>query len=168
MRPTGPVISRSGGIERNALPAPKITDPLDRNASMKFTSTEIELARRLKQLGLAWTPAVGHYVWDEAGLIDCPSPFHDHVYFILDLKHFLRRSGTIERLQRDLCWLPTWEQARDLLRDAGFSDAEFSHRLAGSGALENGSERVFLYELLAGQLTVTAACRSSRMTASAL
>jgi hypothetical protein len=68
---------------------------------MKFTPAEIELARRLKQLGLAWTPSVGHFVWDETGLINCTSPFHDYVYFILDLKHFLRRAGTIERLQQD-------------------------------------------------------------------
>jgi hypothetical protein len=121
---------------------------------MKFTPAEIELARRMKRLGLAWTPSVGHYIWDEAGLINCVSPFHDHVYFILDLKHFLRRSGTIERLQQDLCWLPTWEQAREWLRQAGQSDAEVSQRLFGNRALEAGSERQSLYELLLERLAL--------------
>jgi hypothetical protein len=120
---------------------------------MKFTPAEIELARRMKRLGLVWTPSVGHYVWDEAGLIDCVSPFHDHVYFILDLKHFLRRAGTIERLQQDLCWLPTWEQAREWLRQAGQSDAEVSQRVFGSRALEAGNERLLLYELLLERLS---------------
>ncbi len=119
---------------------------------MKFTSAEIELARRLKQLGLGWTPSVGHYVWDEAGLIECSSPFHDHVYFILDLRHFLRRAGTVERLQRDLCWLPTWEQVRDLLRQSGVSDAEVNRRLLASNAIEAMNERICLYELLAERL----------------
>lgn len=119
---------------------------------MKFTPLEIELARRLKQLGLAWTPGVGHYVWDEAGLIDCSSPFHDHVYFILDLKHFLRRAKTIERLQQDLCWLPTWEQARDLLRELGCTDAVVQQRLSEARAIETARERICLYGLLAEQL----------------
>ncbi|MFN5320783.1 MAG: hypothetical protein ACK493_04400 [Planctomycetota bacterium] len=119
---------------------------------MKFTPAEIELARRLKQLGLAWTPSVGHFVWDETGLINCTSPFHDYVYFILDLKHFLRRAGTIERLQQDLCWLPTWEQARELLRESGLPDVEVSQRLDARQALENATERLCLYELLAERL----------------
>ncbi len=122
---------------------------------MKFTQTEIELARRLKQLGLGWTPSVGHFVWDESGLIECSSPFHDHVYFILDLKHFLRRAGTIERLQQDLCWLPTWEQSRELLRQAGVAEAEVARRLVASGAIESGNERICLYEMLAEQLVAT-------------
>lgn len=113
----------------------------------KFTSQEIEQARKLKRIGLAWTPQVSHYVWDETGIINCPSPFHDMVYFILDLKHFLRR-GTIERLQQELCWLPTWEQARELLRENGVSDEVVAQRLEQRQALRNGEERLCLYQLL--------------------
>lgn len=113
----------------------------------KFTSQEIEQARKLKRIGLAWTPQVSHYVWDETGIINCPSPFHDMVYFILDLKHFLRR-GTIERLQQELCWLPTWEQARELLRERGVSSEVVAQSLDQRQALQKGEERLCLYQLL--------------------
>lgn len=113
----------------------------------KFTSQEVEQARKLKRLGLAWTPQVSHYVWDETGIINCPSPFHDMVYFILDLKHFLRR-GTIERLQQELCWLPTWEQARELLRERGVSDEAVAERLEERRSLLHGEERLCLYQML--------------------
>lgn len=119
---------------------------------MRFTPAEIELARKAKQLGLNWTPQVGQYVWDEQGLIECSSPFHDQVFFILDLKHFLRRAGTIERLQQDLCWLPAWEQLRGLLRELGATDAEVELRLRECKALESGNERLCLYELLTERL----------------
>lgn len=114
----------------------------------KFTSEEVELARKLKRLGLAWTPQVGHYVWDETGIINCPSPFHDMVYFILDLKHFLRRAETVERLQQELCWLPSWEQARELLRAHGVADSTVAQRLHERQALLKGEERLCLYQLL--------------------
>lgn len=114
----------------------------------KFTPEEIQQARKLKRLGLPWIPQVSHYVWDETGIINCPSPFHDMVYFILDLKHFLRRAGTIERLQAELCWLPTWEQARDLLRRYGLPNETVVRRLHESNALNRGEERLCLYLLL--------------------
>ena len=91
---------------------------------------------------------MGHYVWDEAGIINCASPFHDLVYYILDLKHFLRRAETIENLQRDLCWLPTWFDARNILRSLGASDEWVFERLQASRALESNKERYCLYLLI--------------------
>ena len=114
----------------------------------KFTPEEVQQARKLKRLGLKWVPQVSHYVWDETGIINCPSPFHDMVYYILDLKHFLRRAGTIERLQEELCWLPTWEQARELLRLQGVSDETVAGRLSETKALTRGAERLCLYQML--------------------
>lgn len=115
---------------------------------MKFTNEEIELARKLKQQGLDWQPSVGHFVWDEADIIKCESPFHDMVFFILDLKHFLRRADTIENLQRDLCWLPTWFQAREILRKRGVSTERIVEKLRDERAIENDTERYCLYELI--------------------
>ena len=115
---------------------------------MRFTTKEIALARRLKQLGLPWDPGVGHYVWDESGIIDCESPFHDSVYFILDLRHFLRKAETVENLKRDLCWLPCWLDAREILRQLGVADELVSTRLRESAALETGEERLCLYHLI--------------------
>ena len=115
---------------------------------MKFTAEEILLARKLKKLGLPWQPSVGHYVWDEADIIKCESPFHDMVFYILDLKHFLRRAKTIEKLQECLCWLPTWFDARQILSEAGISGTEIVNRLKEEHAIENGTERLILYGLI--------------------
>jgi hypothetical protein len=115
---------------------------------MKFTDDEILLARNLKKLGLHWQPSVGHYVWDEADIIKCESPFHDMVFYILDLKHFLRRAKTIEKLQESLCWLPTWFDARQILSDAGVSAAEIADCLRKERAIENGTERLVLYQMI--------------------
>ena len=115
---------------------------------MKFTKEEIELARKLKQQGLDWQPSVGHFVWDEADIVKCEFPFHDMVFFILDVKHFLRRAETIENLQRDLCWLPTWYQAREVLSENAVSTERIIEKLRVERAIENGTERYCLYELI--------------------
>jgi hypothetical protein len=117
-----------------------------------FSDDEIAAARRLKSLGLPWSPAPGHYVFDEAGLIEPPSPFRPGVYFILDLRHFLRRSGTVERLREAMAWLPTWADARGLLRSAGVPDAAVAEALRSARAVETGTELTVLYDLIARTL----------------
>ncbi len=117
-----------------------------------FTSDEIELAQTLKDMGLEWTPMPGHYVLDQSDLIECESPFQGRVFFILDLKHFLRRSGTIESLKDRVCWLPSWEQAREILRDLSVSDQSIASHLSGTRAIEAGTERLELYRLIQKQL----------------
>jgi hypothetical protein len=91
-------------------------------------------------------------VWDENGLIEKPSPFQEGVYFILDLKHFLRRAGTIEAMKDALVWLPTWHDARDILRALGVADDAVAGRLAAKAAIESGDELPVLYDLIAEQL----------------
>ena len=115
---------------------------------MKFTAPEITKALELKRLGLDWTPGTGCYVWDEAGIIQCESPFHDLVYYILDLKHFLRRADSVEQLKRDLCWLPTWYDARRILQERGVTQDAIIRRLQVDQAIENGTERMSLYQMI--------------------
>lgn len=115
---------------------------------MKFTTDEVRLAHELKAAGLPWHPVPGHYVWDGEELIQPGSPFHDRVYFILDLKHFLRRSKTVERLVESMVWLPTWEQCRDLLDDRNVVSETISAHLHSTNAIANRTERAELYRLL--------------------
>ncbi len=115
---------------------------------MAFSADELELAQLLKNRGLAWTPTPGHYVLDESELIERESPFQDRIYFILDLKHFLRRAGTLEELKQRVCWLPTWEQARDLLRHQGVTDEAMAQQLRATQAIERATERLELYRML--------------------
>jgi len=119
---------------------------------MQFSNRLIDGAKRLRYLGLAWEPRPGHYVWDQAGLIDTPSPFQEGVYFILDLKHFLRRAGTMEILKESFFWLPTWHDAREILQALGISDTRVASRLASKAAVESRDELMVLYDLIAEQL----------------
>lgn len=115
---------------------------------MKFTKAEITKARQLKQLGLDWEPGTGSYVWDEAGIINCESPFHDLVYYILDIKHFLRRADSIEQLKKDLCWLPTWFDARQILDGFEVSADDILARLQADNAFAKQNERLCLYQMI--------------------
>jgi hypothetical protein len=115
---------------------------------MRFTDEEISLARQLRDRGLTWEPAVGHFVYDETDLIEVPSPFQERVYFILDMKHFLRRSGTVEQLKDRMLWLPQWHQARTIARDLGITDAALANQLADGQVLASGGELATLYRLI--------------------
>lgn len=117
-----------------------------------FREDEIELAKELKAAGLVWNPQPGHYVWDETCLIEHDSPFHGRVFFILDLKHFLRRSKTIEALQKRLVWLPTWEQLRALIRQQQVSESDVAQHLNRTNAIATQTERLELYRLLLASL----------------
>jgi hypothetical protein len=118
----------------------------------KFLHDEIEKAKELKRLGLRWMPRPGHYVWDDEGLIEKSSPFQPQVYFILDLKHFLRRAGSIERLQDLLVWLPTWEDIRLILGGLGLTDEMIAQHLEQTRAVEAGNERTIMYDLALARL----------------
>lgn len=115
---------------------------------MKFSPDEVALAHELKAAGMPWTPTVGHYVWDRNELIQHASPFHGRVYFILELKHFLRRCRSMDHLTASMVWLPTWEQAREILRDRGIDDDQVADHLNATNALRSHTERTQLYRLI--------------------
>lgn len=120
---------------------------------MYFSPEEIALARQLKAAGLPWHPQPGHFVWDEAGVIEQPSPFHDRVFFILDLKHYLRRTTTFENLQKMFYWLPTWQDSREVLQALGISSSDIANRLVVEKAVEQDVERLVLYRMIHEGLT---------------
>jgi hypothetical protein len=124
---------------------------------MHFTDEEIALARRMREQGLNWEPAVGHYVFDETGLIEVPSPFQEGVYFILDMKHFLRRSGSVDALKARMLWLPQWHQARKMARGLGVADATLAEQLADGRVLSSDGELSTLYRLIIEALQSNAA-----------
>lgn len=120
---------------------------------VKFTQEEIELAQLFKAYGLPWEPAPGQFVLDQSELIETESPFQHRVYFILDLQHFLRRSGDLEGLRESMCWLPTWEEIRQVLRENGIQNCQVIQHLESSQALQQGTERLELYRLLEEHIT---------------
>ncbi|MGL4464731.1 MAG: hypothetical protein ACRC1K_21465 [Planctomycetia bacterium] len=119
---------------------------------MIFTEEEIDRARRLHERGLPWTPHVGCYVYDAAGVIEVPSPFQVRVYFILDLKHFLRRAPSLDALKQAMVWLPQYHQCRRLLADFGVDGAAVARLLDEAGAVVAGRELVVLYDALLKKL----------------
>lgn len=82
---------------------------------MRFSNKEIEIAVKLHGSNLPWQPQAGHYVYDHKGIIEKSSPFQEGVYFILDIKHFLRIAGSVEGIKDSMCWLPLWEDCRCIL-----------------------------------------------------
>ncbi len=119
---------------------------------MQFRETEIELARHLRDLGLQWQPKPGHFVFDETGLVDRPSPFQDHVYFILNFDYFMELAGGIERFKKIMTWLPAWCDARAVLQSLGVTDVQVGEVLHREHAIERRSELESLYQLIESTL----------------
>jgi len=114
---------------------------------MHFTDIEIELAKSLKKAGFDWKPQPGHFVLDDDHVFHHTSPFQPHLFFILDLQHFLRYTGSIDGMKRRLVWLPTWLDAREQLRELGVSNHEMATYLHENKAIENGNELEWLLRL---------------------
>lgn len=119
---------------------------------MKFSHDEINLAKQLKQKGLPWEPAAGHYVFDETGFCKQTSPFQEHVYFILNYDYFMKAVGGVERFKEIMTWLPTWHDSRKLLHSLGVDDSLVTEKLQAQDAIRNGTERLALYEMLDAKL----------------
>lgn len=118
-----------------------------------FDEECLRAAREMKLCGLKWTPHVGCFVWDEKGVIQVSSPFPNRVYFILNMGHFLKIFGSLEGMQEQLTWVPTWHQARLLCRRVGVEKEAVRNTLDPRGGAENqGKELLSLYRLIAERL----------------
>ena len=113
-----------------------------------FSETEIKLARQLRDNGLTWEPAVGHYVYDESGLCEKGSPFQERVYFILNHAYFMQLIGGVDRFKAEMLWLPTWEDLRAIIRGFGYSDADVAQYLVAKQSIVTGEERLDLYRFV--------------------
>ncbi|MBN8601831.1 MAG: hypothetical protein E6R05_05470 [Candidatus Moraniibacteriota bacterium] len=124
---------------------------------MRFTDLDIELAKAIKKAGFNWKPEPGHFVLDDDQVFHHASPFQDHVFFILDLQHFLRYTGSIDGMKSRLVWLPSWHDAREQLRKLGVTDALMAAYLHDHKAIENGNELEWLLRLWLEKITVPVA-----------
>lgn len=122
--------------------------------AIKFTDLDIELAKAIKKAGFDWKPKPGHFVLDDDQVFHHTSPFQEHVFFILDLQHFLRYAGSIEGMKSRLVWLPTWHDAREQLRKLGITDHMMALYLHDKRAIENGKELEWLLRLWLEKITV--------------
>jgi hypothetical protein len=120
---------------------------------MQFSQRHIDLARELHSLRLPWTPAVGHYVYDVYGKIQRASPVQDRVFLIHDCAEFLEPVGGSEPFKQLMVWLPTWHDAREILRWLGVADADVELELVRRAAVADGTELLALYELIAQRLS---------------
>ncbi len=120
-----------------------------------FSSEEIRQAGAMKARGLKWEPQVGHYVYDMTRMVKKPSPFQDGVYFVLNYDYFMDLVGGVDRFKHVMIWLPTWEDARKILRSLGMSDSELTERLVRDSAFDSGGERLAAYRLIVSLLERT-------------
>ena len=109
---------------------------------MYFCPKLFRLAEEFKRLGLRWEPSVGNYVYDAAGVVPQSSPFQDHVYFLLNYDCFMRKVGGVARFKQLMVWLPTWHEARLLLRSLGVSSAQVQSELARRDALAQCNDSI--------------------------
>ena len=116
---------------------------------MIFSERLIELADRFRAGGVPWEPGPGQYVLDRNDVVERESPFQPGVYFILNYPHFLKLAGGLESFRSQMLWLPTWDQAREVPRQAGFSDDQQQTRLIECDAIAGGCELECLYEWIA-------------------
>ncbi|MCS7469398.1 hypothetical protein NZK35_22325 [Stieleria sp. ICT_E10.1] len=115
---------------------------------MTFTDRMIELAIAMKSAGVPWQPSAGHYVLDQDRVVQRASPFQEHVYFVLNLPHFVKLAGGVDAFVDKMVWLPTWEQSRQVLRDAGMTDQCLQSILLEKNSIARQEELVTLYELI--------------------
>jgi hypothetical protein len=140
------------GIQRAHVMPPRHLGVSKGEILVRVTQEEIEMARELRALDLEWEPSVGHYVYDENRCCPKGSPFQDRLYFILNYDCFMSHIGGVERFKQVMLWLPTWHDARELLRSLGVSDEEVARRLQCCQGLENGKELLVMYEMIAESL----------------
>lgn len=124
---------------------------------MLLSPKHLELAGRFKQLGLPWEPSVGNYVYDATGAVKPTSPFQNGVYFLLNYDCFMQKVGGVDRFKQIMTWLPTWDDARQMLRMLQVPDASIQHELVATDAFDRGIELQVLYELIAKELDTTMA-----------
>ena len=121
---------------------------IERQTAVRFTEEQIHLSKRLKALNVPWVPQAGHFVLDPTGFCPRPSPFQERVYFILNYDYFMKKVGGVDRFKEIMVWLPTWFDARELLRRFDVPDSDVADHLAESRCIERGHELTALLELL--------------------
>ena len=117
-----------------------------------FDLRHCQAAAQLKERGLPWTPHVGCFVWDPDEIMEVTSPFPNRIYFILNLGHFLRIFGSLEKISRKLVWLPTYHQACLLCDQVGVDQEEVSALLASADNIRAGEELLVLYKMILSKL----------------
>ena len=116
--------------------------------TMRFADEQIRQAKRLKTLGVPWIPQAGHFILDPTGFCPQPSPFQDGVYFILNYDYFMKKVGGVDRFKEIMIWLPTWYDARELLRQFDVPDTDVADHLAKQNSIERGDELTALLDML--------------------
>ena len=127
-------------------------DPATDVAPAPFEQRHLELARQMKERGLAWKPHVGCFVWDPAAHIEAESPFPLRVYFILSLPRFIAIFGNRKVIADKLVWLPTWHQARLLALKRGIGTEKISGIWSPDRLLAPGEELLGIYRLILAML----------------
>ena len=116
--------------------------------SHPFNETLCHLAVDLKAVGLKWIPRVGHYVWDNTGIISYPSPFPNRIYFIFNINRFLDIFQSIDRMTEQIVWLPAWHQARAVCVDLKINDTNLMDEFCRQGGFETGKDLETIYRIM--------------------
>lgn len=123
--------------------------------AIPYTLEHCHLASKIKDAGLSWEPQVGCFIWDKAKTIDAPSPFGESIYYVLDLRPFLKRLGTIEKISEALVWLPDWHQSLWICKRLGIDDDAITTASVGINPTDASSILLGLYKTILAVLERT-------------
>ena len=136
-------------------PWEKRTSPVEKASHLDTSGDKalaLTLKRKLHDSKLPWQPQAGNYVYDIKGIIEKSSPFQEKVFFILDIKHFLKRARSMNGIKESMCWLPLWEDCRNILKELDVSWSRIESQLVKNSAFENNTERQVLYEIILDEI----------------
>jgi len=86
---------------------------------MRFSREEVATARRLREQGLHWRPAIGDWYVTEDGFVGV-----------------LTGNGDGLEVSARHAWLPRWSDCREWLRERGWAEPEFITDRAGEVRIE--------------------------------
>ena len=138
----------------NSQPAniEKIQKSPQRVTSIPFNRGHCELALIMKDSGLKWQPIMGHYIWDPERKIFKNSPFHNRIYYILNIEHFISIFSSIENIKKLFIWLPDYYQSRLICEDLGLDRNYVFEKLMASNVKSTRDELSVLYNLIITKL----------------
>ena len=70
----------------------------------------------------------------------------------MNYDYFMKKVGGVERFKEIMVWLPTWHEARDLLRQFDVANVDIATHLADHHSIERDEELTTLLELLVSVL----------------
>jgi hypothetical protein len=110
-----------------------------------FTETEIEIACKMKKMGLTREPVPGMYFYDPELREQPRTPFQRGVHLVGFADEFLEKFGESDPDNHKLVWLPVWEDGCKWLDERGLPIKHVYYTIKEGVIFYGEKERELLY-----------------------